>query len=362
MASLRLVSLTKNFADDTHAVHDFDIEIMDGEFVVLLGPSGCGKSTVLRLIAGLEKATSGNILIDGRNVDDVSPHERGVAMVFQSFALYPHLTVYENMAVGLGREHSKEEIDMRVKKAAAILEIESLLYCKARVLSGGQRQRVGIGRAIVRNAGIYLIDEPLSNLDAQLRSQIRIEIIRLQSLLKATILYVTHDQIEAMTMATRVVVMKDGHIQQIGSPKEIYDSPKNMFVARFVGMPPMNFIEGVYRAEHFEVDGKSFKIPTRFHDLLKKYDGKALVLGIRPEDIQSDGTLSDIFPEIPFDFEVEVCELLGYEFILHGEFAKQRILAKVTSRIELYSPRKLKLAMDAAKLHFFDKETTQAIV
>ncbi len=362
MATLQLKDINKIYDNNVQAVFDFNLEIKDKEFIVLVGPSGCGKSTTLRMIAGLEEISSGELYIDEKIVNNVAPKDRDIAMVFQSYALYPHMTVYENMAFGLKlKKMPKADIDIRVKEAARILEIEKFLDRKPKALSGGQRQRVALGRAIVRNAKVFLMDEPLSNLDAKLRVQMRSEIIKLHERLNATTVYVTHDQTEAMTMATRIVVMKDGYIQQIGTPKDIYNNPKNMFVANFIGSPAMNFIQGVYRDGRFEVDTQSFKVPEMFHDSLKEYDGKDLVLGIRPEDIHYEGIVAEAFPETPFDFEVDVCELLGHEFILHGEFGKQKILAKVSSRVDVRAHETIKLAMDVAKLRFFDKETTNAI-
>ena len=286
MATLQLKNINKIYDNNVQAVFDFNLEISDKEFIVLVGPSGCGKSTTLRMIAGLEDITSGELYINENLANDKAPKDRDIAMVFQSYALYPHMSVYENMAFGLRlKKLPKEEIDQRVHESAKILEIEQYLDRKPKALSGGQRQRVALGRAIVRNAQVFLMDEPLSNLDAKLRVQMRSEIIKLHERLNATTIYVTHDQTEAMTMASRIVVMKDGYIQQIGSPKEIYNTPANMFVANFVGAPAMNFIDGKYYNGRFEVDGKSFMVPKMFHDKLKNYEGKEVVLGIRPEDI-----------------------------------------------------------------------------
>ncbi|MHC1735183.1 MAG: ABC transporter ATP-binding protein [Erysipelotrichaceae bacterium] len=362
MANLKLKDINKIYDNNVQAVFDFNLDIKDREFIVLVGPSGCGKSTTLRMIAGLEDITSGELYIDEKLVNTVAPKDRDIAMVFQSYALYPHMSVYENMAFGLKlKKMPKDEIDTRVKEAARILEIEKYLDRKPKALSGGQRQRVALGRAIVRNAKVFLMDEPLSNLDAKLRVQMRSEIIKLHERLNATTIYVTHDQTEAMTMASRIVVMKDGYIQQIGTPKDIYNHPNNMFVANFIGAPAMNFINGVYRDGRFEVNNKSFKVPGMFHDRLKNYNGKDLVLGIRPEDIHYEGIVAEAFPETPFDFNVDVCELLGHEFILHGEFGGQKILAKVSSRVDVHAHDTIQLSMDVAKLHFFDKETTQSI-
>lgn len=363
MATLHLKNINKIYDNNVQAVFDFNLDIKDREFIVLVGPSGCGKSTTIRMIAGLEDISTGELWINDVLSNNRAPKDRDIAMVFQSYALYPHMTVYENMAFGLKiKKMPKEEIDKRVKEAARILEIEKFLDRKPKALSGGQRQRVALGRAIVRNAAVFLMDEPLSNLDAKLRVQMRSEIIKLHERLNATTVYVTHDQTEAMTMATRIVVMKDGYIQQIGTPKEIYNHPANMFVANFIGAPAMNFIHGKYVKERFEVDGKSFFIPKMFHDALKAYDGKELVLGIRPEDIHYEGIVAETFPDTPFDFNIEVSELLGHEFILHGQFGGQPILAKVASRVDVHSHQTIKLAMDVSKLHFFDKDSTKAIL
>lgn len=363
MATLQLKNINKVYDNNVQAVFDFNLSIEDKEFIVLVGPSGCGKSTTLRMIAGLEDISTGELWINENLSNTKAPKDRDIAMVFQSYALYPHMTVYDNMAFGLKlKKMPKEEIDQRVKEAARILEIEKFLDRKPKALSGGQRQRVALGRAIVRNASVFLMDEPLSNLDAKLRVQMRSEIIKLHERLDATTIYVTHDQTEAMTMATRIVVMKDGYIQQIGTPKDIYNTPANMFVANFIGAPAMNFIHGNFVKGRFEVDGKSFFVPKMFHDQLKAYEGKSLVLGIRPEDIHYEGIVAETFPDTPFDFNVEVSELLGHEFILHGQFAGQKILAKVSSRVDVHAHQTIKLAMDVSKLHFFDEESTKAIV
>ncbi len=362
MATLQLKNINKIYDNNVQAVFDFNLEISDKEFIVLVGPSGCGKSTTLRMIAGLEDISSGELWINEQLANDKAPKDRDIAMVFQSYALYPHMSVYENMAFGLRlKKLPKEEIDRRVHESAKILEIEQYLDRKPKALSGGQRQRVALGRAIVRNAQVFLMDEPLSNLDAKLRVQMRSEIIKLHERLNATTVYVTHDQTEAMTMATRIVVMKDGYIQQIGTPKQVYNTPANMFVANFVGAPAMNFINGKFVKGRFEVDGQSFLVPKMFHDQLKNYDGKELVLGIRPEDIHYEGIVAETFPDTPFDFNIEVSELLGHEFILHGQFGGQKMLAKVASRVDVKAHDTIKLAMDVSKLHFFDKETTKAI-
>jgi len=362
MATLKLSGIDKIYDNNVQAVFDFNIEIKDKEFIVFVGPSGCGKSTTLRMIAGLEDITKGELFIDDRLMNDVAPKDRDIAMVFQSYALYPHMTVYDNMAFGLKlRKMSKEEIDVRVKKAAQILEIEQFLDRKPKALSGGQRQRVALGRAIVRNAKVFLMDEPLSNLDAKLRVQMRSEIIKLHENLNATTIYVTHDQTEAMTMASRIVVMKDGYIQQVGTPKEIYNNPANMFVASFIGSPAMNFIKGRVHDGKFICDENAFNLPGMFSDMLNTYNNKELIMGIRPEDLHHEGIVAQAFPDTPFDFTVEVAEMLGHEFILHGLFGKQKLVAKVPSRADVRNHDVIKLSMDVTKLHFFDPETQKAL-
>ncbi len=361
-SKLSLRNINKIYDNNVQAVFDFNLEVKEREFIVLVGPSGCGKSTTLRMIAGLEEISSGELYIEDRLINNVQPKDRDIAMVFQSYALYPHMSVYDNMAFGLKlKKMPKDEIDKRVKEAARILEIEPYLKRKPKALSGGQRQRVALGRAIVRNAKVFLMDEPLSNLDAKLRVQMRSEIIKLHDRIETTTIYVTHDQTEAMTMADRIVIMKDGYIQQIGSPKNVYDKPENMFVANFIGSPAMNFIYGKYAEGHFHVGEKSFAIPEMFLEELKDYNHKEVVLGIRPEDIHYEGIVAEAFPDTPFDFYVEVSELLGHETILHGKFFDQPILAKVPARANVKMHETIQLSMETTKLRFFDKETEKAI-
>ncbi len=362
MATLKLKNIDKIYDNNVQAVFDFNLDISNREFIVLVGPSGCGKSTTLRMIAGLEEITKGELYINDRLMNDVAPKDRDIAMVFQSYALYPHMSVYDNMAFGLKlRKMSKAEIDERVKEAARILEITQYLDRKPKALSGGQRQRVALGRAIVRNASVFLMDEPLSNLDAKLRVQMRSEIISLHEKINATTVYVTHDQTEAMTMATRIVVMKDGYVQQIGSPKEIYNNPCNVFVASFIGSPAMNFIKGRINEGKFVCDEKEFAIPNMHKAVLKDYNHKEVILGIRPEDLHYEGIVAETFPDTPFDYEVNVAEMLGNEFILHGKFGSQPLVAKVASRVDVKHHDVIKLAMDVTKIHFFDVETTKVI-
>lgn len=363
MANLKLKNINKIYDNKVQAVFDFNLEIKDKEFIVFVGPSGCGKSTTLRMIAGLEEISSGELYIDDVLMNDVSPKDRDIAMVFQSYALYPHMSVYDNMAFGLKlRKMDKKEIDRRVQEAAKILEITQYLDRKPKALSGGQRQRVALGRAIVRNAKVFLMDEPLSNLDAKLRVQMRSEIIKLHENLGATTIYVTHDQTEAMTMASRIVVMKDGYIQQIGTPKEIYDKPANMFVASFIGAPAMNFIKGRLEGKYFVAGDFRIQIPEVTLEKVKEYDKKEIIFGVRPEDIHTEGIVYETYPNSNFDFEVEVSELLGHEFILHGLVDNQKIIAKVPSRTEVKHHQKLTLAVDCNRIHFFDPETQRSLV
>lgn len=362
MADISLQHIDKVYDNNVQAVFDFNLEIKDKEFIVFVGPSGCGKSTTLRMIAGLEDITKGDFYIDGKRMNDIEPKDRDIAMVFQSYALYPHMTVYENMAFGLKlRKIPKDEIDKRVKEAARILEIEQYLDRKPKALSGGQRQRVALGRAIVRNAKVFLMDEPLSNLDAKLRVQMRSEIIKLHERIGATTIYVTHDQTEAMTMADRIVVMKGGYIQQIGSPKEIYNNPANMFVAGFLGSPATNFVKGVYRNKQFIINDMKIDLPEMFVSKLASYEGKEIIMGIRPEDLYGEGIVADTYPSARFDFEIEVAELLGHEYILHGSILGQPMIAKVASRLEPGTNKYLSLTMDLSKVHYYDVETENRI-
>ncbi len=363
MATLQLKQINKIYDNKVQAVFDFNLNIEDKEFIVFVGPSGCGKSTTLRMIAGLEEITSGELYIDDQLMNDVAPKDRDIAMVFQSYALYPHMSVYDNMAFGLKlKKTSKEEIDRRVKEAARILEIEPYLQRKPKALSGGQRQRVALGRAIVRNANVFLMDEPLSNLDAKLRVQMRSEIIKLHERINATTIYVTHDQTEAMTMATRIVVMKDGYIQQIGTPKEIYNQPANMFVAGFVGAPAMNFITGKYQNGCFQLGEQNIVLSDSVKQALASYENKDVILGIRPEDLHSETIVGETFPTAVIDFYVEVSELLGHEFILHGITQNKKVIAKVASRVDVRNHETIQLSMDLSKIHFFDPATENCII
>lgn len=363
MADVVLKHIDKVYENGVQAVFDFNLEIKDKEFIVFVGPSGCGKSTTLRMIAGLEEITAGELYIDDLLCNDVQAKDRDIAMVFQSYALYPHMSVYENMAFGLKvRKLPKDEIDARIQNAAKILEITEYLNRKPKQLSGGQRQRVALGRAIVRNAKVFLMDEPLSNLDAKLRVQMRSEIIKLHDDLQATMIYVTHDQTEAMTMADRIVVMKDGYIQQIGSPKEIYDNPDNMFVASFIGSPATNFINGTYKDGKFMFEDTEVKVPEMYHKDMKDYNGKEVVMGVRPEDFHAEMIVEETFRPARYDLYVDFVELLGHEYILHGMIGDNKVVAKIPARDKVKAYEHVTLSIDMAKVHFFDKETEKRII
>ncbi|PKH10758.1 ABC transporter ATP-binding protein [Planomicrobium sp. MB-3u-38] len=360
MAEIKINNLGKRYDKGALAVTDFNLHIKDEEFIVFVGPSGCGKSTTLRMIAGLEEITEGEFFIDGKRMNDVEPKERDIAMVFQNYALYPHMTVYENMAFGLKlRKFKKAEIKSRVEEAAKILGLEDYLNRKPKALSGGQRQRVALGRAIVRDAKVFLMDEPLSNLDAKLRVQMRAEIAKLHQRLKTTTIYVTHDQTEAMTMATRIVIMKDGVIQQVGTPKEVYDFPANRFVGGFIGSPAMNFFEGTISNGNFLVDDKSVAIPPETAALLKDlgYDGKPIALGIRPEHIHVNNEDLSGVPASEFEAEITVSELTGAETILYAVYANQEFIARVDADTAIEAGHTATLAFDMSHVHFFDIET-----
>lgn len=360
MAELQLKNLRKEYDKDVVAVSDFNLNIRDREFIVFVGPSGCGKSTTLRMIAGLEDITEGDLYIGDKRVNDVPPKDRDIAMVFQNYALYPHMTVYDNMAFGLKlRKFKNNVITEKVHNAAKILGLEEYLDRKPKALSGGQRQRVALGRAIVRDANVFLMDEPLSNLDAKLRVQMRAEIQKLHHRLETTTIYVTHDQTEAMTMASRLVVMKDGVIQQVGTPKEVYDFPENIFVGDFIGSPSMNFFEGKASGEYFEVKGTKFKLPENKLQLLRErfYMNKELILGIRPEDIYYKLEYEDVSGEATFEARISVSELTGSEIILYSSIGKQEFVAKIDPKHNFQPGDVIKLTFDMSKASFFDKET-----
>ncbi len=362
MAQVLMKDLNKKY-DEVHAVKDVNLHIRDKEFIVLVGPSGCGKSTTLRMVAGLEEITAGEISIGDRVVNDLPPKDRDIAMVFQNYALYPHMTVYDNMAFGLKmRKFPKTEIAKRVGEAAEILGIHDLLKRKPRQLSGGQRQRVAVGRAIVRHPQVFLFDEPPSNLDAKLRVQMRVELKRLHDRLETTAIYVTHDQVEAMTLGDRVVVMKDGWVQQVGEPLELYGRPANRFVAGFIGSPAMNFIEvSIKDGGGLWADTAGFrvKVPADRSDRLKSYVGQPVTVGIRPEDLHvatgSDGADST------FDAVVEVVEPLGSEILLDVKAGANSLVARVDPSVRVKVHEPIRLALNADRLHFFDKKSEVAI-
>ena len=369
MASLSLRNVTKAYPNGFVAVKDFNLEIADKEFIIFVGPSGCGKSTTLRMIAGLEDISSGELYIDGKLVNDVEPKDRDIAMVFQNYALYPHMSVYDNMAFGLKlRKTPKEEIDKLVQEAARILDLSHLLDRKPKALSGGQRQRVAMGRAIVRNPKVFLMDEPLSNLDAKLRGQMRIEISKLHQRLNATIIYVTHDQTEAMTLGTRIVVMKDGVVQQVDSPQNLYDKPCNKFVAGFIGAPQMNLIDAVVGKSGSEVtltfDGHTIALPAEKGKVLEEtgYNGKTVTLGIRPEDLHDDEAYLAASPKSVIDATIRVYEMLGAEVYLYFDVNEANCTARVNPRTSARPGDTVKLALDLSKIHVFDKDTEHVIV
>ncbi|PAV29318.1 sugar ABC transporter ATP-binding protein [Virgibacillus profundi] len=360
MAELRLEQIQKSYDKKVIAVDDFNLDIKDKEFIVFVGPSGCGKSTTLRMIAGLEEISDGELYIDDRKMNDVAPKDRDIAMVFQNYALYPHMNVYDNMAFGLKlRKFKKDEIEQRVNNAANILGLEAYLDRKPKALSGGQRQRVALGRAIVRDAKVFLMDEPLSNLDAKLRVQMRAEIQKLHQRLQTTTIYVTHDQTEAMTMATRLVVMKDGLIQQVGAPKDVYDNPENIFVGGFIGSPSMNFFTGKLSESHFEMDDVKVKIPEGKMKMLRdqNYVGKDIILGIRPEDIHDEPAFISASPDTKITASIEVAELMGAESYLYSKVVEQDFVARVDSRSDIKGGENVDLAFDMNNSHFFDPES-----
>ncbi len=368
MASLSLSHINKTYPNGFEAVKDFNLEIADKEFIIFVGPSGCGKSTTLRMIAGLEEISSGELKIGDRVVNDVEPKDRDIAMVFQSYALYPHMTVYDNMAFSLKlRKVPKAEIDRMVREAAKILDLEKLLDRKPKALSGGQRQRVAMGRAIVRSPKVFLMDEPLSNLDAKLRVQMRTEISKLHQRLGATIIYVTHDQTEAMTLGTRIVVMKDGVVQQVDTPQNLYNYPGNLFVAGFIGSPQMNMVDAVVNVKgndvYLKIDQTSIKLPpAKAKKLIDGgYNGKTVIMGIRPEDLKDDEMSLSIAGDATVEAKIEVYELLGAEVYLYFTIAGSNFTARVNPRTTARHGDVVKFALDVEKIHVFDKETELTI-
>ncbi len=354
MPEVNIRHLDKIYDGGVQAVWDFNLDIADGEFIVLVGPSGCGKSTTLRMVAGLEDISAGQLIIDGKDCTRLPPKDRDIAMVFQNYALYGHMTIYENMAFSLTlRKEDKMVIHRKVMAAAEILDLKTQLNKKPKQLSGGQRQRVAIGRAIVRNPKVFLFDEPLSNLDAKLRGSMRRELILLHKKLNATMMYVTHDQTEALTLADRIVCMSMGHVQQIGKPIELYERPANTFVATFIGLPPMNMFEGKISGDKFVCDLFEYALNQEQVDTLKGYDGKEVILGVRPENIVVNGSI---------DFEVTNNENLGMNTLVHGKVGgTKNVVCKFAKWCTYKYGDRIKIGFDAEKMHFFDKETTCAI-
>ena len=364
MAMVSIRNVNKVYDGNVHAVKNVDLEVRDKEFMVFVGPSGCGKTTTLRMVAGLEAITSGDILIGDTVVNELPPMDRDIAMVFQNYALYPHMSVFNNMAFGLKmRKFEKSEINKRVRDAAAILGIENLLDRKPRQLSGGQRQRVALGRAIVRHPQVFLFDEPLSNLDAKLRVQMRVELKKLHERLGTTAIYVTHDQVEAMTLGDRVVVMKDGVVQQVGEPLELYNTPANRFVAGFIGSPAMNFAEVTLSATNGTLwavaPGFRIGLPAALAERAASHAGEPATLGIRPEDLHIAGAGDP--PELCFEVEVEVVEQLGSEIVLDTRAANTAFVASVEPTLRVRIHDRLRLAMNPNRLHLFDSKTEAAV-
>ena len=370
MASLSLRNIYKIYPGDVVAVNDFNLEIEDKEFIVLVGPSGCGKSTTLRMVAGLEEISKGELYIDDKLVNNVPPKDRDIAMVFQSYALYPHMTVYNNMAFGLKlRKMPKDEIDKRVKEAAKILGIEALLNRKPAALSGGQRQRVALGRAIVREPKVFLMDEPLSNLDAKLRVQTRSEITKLHKKLETTFIYVTHDQTEAMTMGSRIVVMKDGFMQQQDTPQNLYDYPANLFVACFIGTPQMNVFKVKLEKRGSDIyavfGNNAILVPAgKIQRMTGDYIGKEVYMGIRPENIHDEPAFIGAYPESCIDVKVEMTELMGSETYLYlsADGKEGTFVARVDPRTNSRGGDTITVGFDVNRLHFFDAETEKTIL
>lgn len=364
MSSLSLVNISKTYKDGYQAVKNFNLEIKEHEFIIFVGPSGCGKSTTLRMIAGLEDISEGELWVDDQLINMVEPKNRDLSMVFQNYALYPHMTVYQNMAFSLQVRHmDKQEIERRVQEAASILEISHLMDRKPSALSGGQKQRVAIGSVIVRQPKAFLMDEPLSNLDAKLRTQMRVELSKLHKQLKATIIYVTHDQVEAMTLGTRIVVMKEGHIQQVAAPGDLYQNPVNKFVAGFIGSPAMNFLTAPVKEQHGRVflDINGTDLPV--NDICAKkliqggYPGKEVMFGIRPEDLHEGGQAAYGIP-----MEIHVREMLGAEVLLHGTIGKEPVSVKVKPSCKAQANETILLSVDISRIKVFDMETEDNIL
>jgi multiple sugar transport system ATP-binding protein len=369
MASLSFRHIYKKYPGGVTAVSDFSLEVKDKEFLVLVGPSGCGKTTTLRMIAGLEEITEGELYIGDKLVNDVAPKDRDIAMVFQNYALYPHMTVFDNMAFGLKlRKTPKEEIKRRVEEAARTLDITHLLDRRPKALSGGQKQRVALGRAIVRKPLVFLLDEPLSNLDAKLRASMRTELTKIHQRVGTTFIYVTHDQTEAMTMATRIVVMKDGLIQQVDTPQHLYDLPVNLFVAGFIGTPQMNFVDTKVEQKGKDIyltfGANSIKLPPEKADnpILKDYIDKDVIMGIRPEHIHDETDFIEKHPDSTIETDVEVTELMGAEIYLYISSEDNNLVARVPSDSTARAGDVIRVAFDTSKIHLFDKDTERYIL
>jgi len=364
MASVEIINVTKIYENKAKAVDQASLKIDNGEFVVLVGPSGCGKSTLLRMIAGLEEISEGTIKIGDKTINDIPSKNRDIAMVFQNYALYPHMTVYENMAFGLKlRKYPKIEIDQRVNEAAEILDLKEFLHRKPKQLSGGQRQRVAVGRAIVRKPAAFLFDEPLSNLDAKLRVQMRIEISKLHKKLGTTMIYVTHDQVEAMTMGDRIVVINKGQVQQFDKPLKVYNNPLNKFVAGFIGSPAMNFIDGIIENKGdqtiFNLSGTEWVLPNEISQRIKKAQSKKITLGIRPEHLLFQPEKSNTFPEITTI--IELIEPMGNELFVHLSIPKMLLTMRCSPDAELKAGENIKLSFNPKNVHFFENDSGDLI-
>ncbi|MFZ5802784.1 MAG: ABC transporter ATP-binding protein [Candidatus Omnitrophota bacterium] len=367
MATVTLRKVSKDYGDNGYAVQNISLEIHDKEFCVLVGPSGCGKSTTLRMIAGLEEVTEGDILIDNVVVNEVPAKNRDIAMVFQNYALYPHMTVYENLAFGLKlRRYPKKEIERRVQEAAEILGIQHYLSRRPKELSGGERQRVAVGRAIVRKPKVFLFDEPLSNLDAKMRVQMRMELQKLHNRLQSTMIYVTHDQVEALTLGDRIVVMRKGTIQQVANPVDLYETPANQFVAGFIGSPPMNFLKGKIGAmngDYFFIDRSvRLRILPAHYSKIARYKDREIIFGIRPEDIYDKIFAQDARPEFTIGATVDVVEPMGSEIYLYLNAGNNTFVARVSNQDTATMNQDLQVVFDMSKAHFFDIGTQQAIL
>ncbi|MCL2111242.1 MAG: sn-glycerol-3-phosphate ABC transporter ATP-binding protein UgpC [Clostridiales bacterium] len=368
MASISVRHVYKTYPGDVTAVKDCNLEIADKEFLILVGPSGCGKSTTLRMIAGLEEISEGEIYIGDRLINNVPAKDRDIAMVFQNYALYPHMTVYKNMGFALEmRKTPMDEIDRRVREAAKILDIEHLLDRKPKALSGGQRQRVALGRAMVRNPAVFLLDEPLSNLDAKLRASMRTELTKLHKKLGTTFVYVTHDQVEAMTMGDRIVVMHNGVVQQVDTPQKLYDAPCNVFVAGFIGSPQMNFLDAVLNKDgkgwYVEMNGDRLYIPeAKATEGLNAYVGRGIKLGVRPEDIYDDEAFASANPDWTLDVSIDVSEPMGSEVFLYLHYGESTLTARVSPRTTSKAGDRLSVAIDMSRVHLFDAESEDAIL